>query len=88
MSIHRSDTSSGWCVAFNDTKEKKIFLVEEGDEWPIELHIERHVVPYVQSGDEMLFGVHDFTRQCVCRPRIEHSEWGGVVIIHWNRKPN
>ena len=84
----QSSTPAGWVVAFSDTKEKTIYLVEEGDDAPIEDHIELHVVPFRRDGDLMVFGSHEFTSQCICRPRVECTERGQKIIIHEDRKPN
>lgn len=81
-------TIDGWVVAFKDTEAGQVWLIEESDDPPEGKNIERHVVPFRNEGQFMVFGNHDFTRECVCRPRIEMTEWRQAVVIHEDRKPN
>lgn len=78
-----------WAIALKDTVNGQIRLVEEDNLGGLcDLkRFERHIVPFTEVGDEMRFGVHDFTRNCICRPRIDVED-GYEMIVHEDRKPN
>ena len=79
-----------WATAIKDTHTGKVRLMLEEDRGTkMDLdRFERHVVPCQQEGREVVFGVHNFTRGCQCRPRIELDNYGYEVVIHEDRKPN
>lgn len=79
-----------WTVAIKDMETGVIrLMLEEDRNTTMDLdRFERHVVPYWEEGDVMRFSVHDFTRSCYCRPRIEFDDHGYELVIHGDRKPN
>lgn len=77
-----------WATIIRDIETGKVTLVL-ADPQPVDVNrYERHGVPCYESGDEILFGVHDFTRNCICRPKIAEDEHGDEIIVHQERKPN
>lgn len=41
-----------------------------------------HIVPVPEEADVMNFGVHDFTKDCCCHPKVEHFVHNRTLISH------
>jgi hypothetical protein len=44
-----------------------------------------HIVPITDDPDDpdmILFGIHDFTRDCYCHPRIQEQCYGRTLVLH------
>lgn len=79
-----------WATAIKDTETGKVRLMLEedrGTEMDLD-RFERHVVPFTQEGKYWVFGIHNFTPYCQCRPRIEMDDHGYEVVIHADGNPN
>ena len=79
-----------WCLAIREVETGRIRLLEHEENISADdpKYADLHVVPFTEKDDEMLFGMHDFTRECVCRPRIEVEPGERPMVIHEERLPN
>ena len=79
-----------WCLAIREVETGRLRIIEDGETIAADdpKYAEIHVVPFTEEGDEMRFGVHDFTPQCYCRPRFEHEPGEREMVIHEERLPN
>jgi len=76
-----------WANAIKDIETGEIELVTAETKAPDLDRVERHTVPCTKEGDEIVFGVHTFSRNCICRPVIL-DDYGYEIVLHKNRKAN
>ena len=77
-----------WAIALRKTKTGAIQLYTDGmkvDEDDPEYDQDVHIVPCFENGDDLSFGVHDFTRQCCCHPRVDDNTYKRNLVIHSER---
>lgn len=80
-----------WAVAIKDRESGKIRIADEDDDNLDSARHEVHVVPcedHKQDKELITFGMHDFTRYCICHPRIERDGFDKEIVIHEEIRPN
>lgn len=85
-----SKTSKGnaavfWVLAIHNMMDGDIQILTEGmqvwDDDPM-FGDDVHVVPCREEGDDLMFGPHDFTRECYCTPAVQPNVRGKNLVIH------
>jgi hypothetical protein len=75
-----------WAIALRETESQRVMLWDgqqkiDPDDPRFEQEV--HIVPFTEEDDEwMTFGLHDFTRECCCKPRVETQVNDRDKIIH------
>lgn len=86
--LHSTEVVTGWTLVLRDLM-RGTFRPVPIDEEPQPLdydRYERHVVPARVINDQVDFGLHEITRACQCRPRIEHDHFDEPIVVHEDRK--
>lgn len=47
-----------------------------------------HIVPFIEDGEYIVFGCHEFKRNCYCRPELKIEPNERTMVVHHDRKPN
>jgi len=80
-----------WAIAIEDKANKKIQLVT-ADTGEIDnddpAYGDVHIVPIIEDGEYIMFGCHEFKRNCYCQPEVKIEMDERPMVIHKDRKPN
>ena len=79
-----------WCIAVEEKKTGKFRLFEEGESIAHDdpEYGDVHILPFVEKDGFYYFGVHEFKRDCFCRPTLKLEEGKRMMVIHEERKAN
>lgn len=82
---------TGWAVCLKNLESDKWQMIpcgEHVDHDDPRYGDEIHVMPCFddpQVENHLNFGFHDFSRECVCHPKLQPQASGKVMIIHNER---
>ncbi len=77
-----------WAVVIREADTKRVLCLCENDRIDSDdprFENEVHFVPCLEDGDGLTFGVHDFTKDCCCGPKVEVALGQRDRVIHRER---
>lgn len=80
-----------WAIAIEDKVNKKIRMIASTEEKIANddpAYGDVHIVPVIEDGEYLMFGCHEFKRNCYCQPELKIELDERPMVIHKDRKPN
>jgi len=78
-----------WAICIKQS-DGKVRIVTEGEQICHDdpAYGDVHIVPFLEDGEYIVFGIHEFKRNCCCQPELKIEEGERPMVIHKDRKPN
>ena len=74
----------GWAVVVKNLEHGKFQIVPKVGEFDRDglYGDDINIVPCTETPEEILFGIHEFTRECCCHPKVSRLDGGPTLVIH------
>jgi hypothetical protein len=76
---------TGWATCLKEVETGRWLLIppeEKPDNDDPRFEQIVHIVPVKQDGEYLSFGIHDFTPECYCHPKVQEQVFGRTIICH------